>query len=228
MNVSFLLNRQNVVLEPSIYYKLCELTPIVMVYPQPNETKKRISFGNKYGGGVAAAHKENSWKINMRSRDPNKENDRKVLSLLNKISSTNYKKILAEIKKIELNVGIIDLIFKKIVAEPFYINLYINLCNDLDINDILNEKWEEEFKIHKHKNLTKFMSKLYLNGVVNDIKPLFEILTKDLNEENLEILVLFIKEIGKDREEFADNIKYLVSIKDTFKPRFKFMIMDIM
>lgn len=191
----------------------------ISIYEIYNDKKKPLIVSNLT---KPLAKVENAWKTIDHTEKT------KIVGMLNKINENNYDKLLESFKETEYKSDdIIDMIFRKAVSEPFYGHIYARLCDDLDLKELINSKCLEQFKKHKHKNLSNFVSQLYKRNIIGDLQIFVDIITEELDEKNLEILVEIIKTVGSSNEEFTEIIKYLKSIKDDFKSRHRFMIMDL-
>jgi len=155
---------------------------------------------------------------------------KKIMSILNKLTEKNYIKMVEETNTFNYtDPKIVEIMFKKIIEEPFFSDLYAKFCRDLiHLQPIIKEISTNEFSNNKHKNLCKFISELYKLGVIDSLDSFVEVLTNDLNEFNLEILCKIILTTGVKDPQFKDIIINLDSIKNTYSSRFRFMIMDVM
>lgn len=169
---------------------------------------------------------QNDWKNNMIKIPIDIKH---ITSILNKLTNENYNKLLEETKTFNYsNPEIISKIFKKILEEPFFSKIYAKFCNDLpEIHELLTDLYIKEFEENNHKNLVIFIGELYNIKLITDLTEIINILITDLTENNLEILCTLIKTVGVNKFIFKDVLNNLDNIKNKFKPRFKFMIMDI-
>jgi hypothetical protein len=153
-----------------------------------------------------------------------------ITSVLNKITIENYDKMLAETLTFNYsNPDVVMKLFKKVLGEPFFSGIYAKLCKDLvDLHPLIKELCIQEFTAKKHKNLAVFIGELYKVGLVDNLSSFIDVLMEDLNDLNLEILCTLMKTIGINSECFAQIMKYLRTVLNTYKPRFRFMIMDIL
>lgn len=154
---------------------------------------------------------------------------KRITGILNKISDDNYDKMVKEAKTFDhADKEVVTVIFKKILAEPFFSDIYAKLCKDLDdLHEIINERCIIEFNKSKHKNLGKFIGELYKIGILKDLNSFLCVLMEEINEEKLETLCKIIETIGTKNRIFVDILKKLDSIKTNFSPRYKYMILDI-
>jgi hypothetical protein len=154
---------------------------------------------------------------------------KRITAILNKISDENFEKMVEEAKTFNhADPEVVTVIFKKILAEPFFSDVYAKFCNDLeDLHDIINERCIIEFNKTKHKNLGKFIGELYKLDLLDDFDSFIDALLDDINEPKLETLCKIITTIGIKDPLFTDIIKKLDSIKSKFGSRHKFMILDI-
>lgn len=152
-----------------------------------------------------------------------------ITSILNKITDDNFDKMVEESKTFNYaDPEVVTVIFKKILAEPFFSNIYAKLCNSLeDLHEIINERCIIEFNKTKHKNLGKFIGELYKLDLLNDLNSFINSLLDDIDEPKLETLCKIITTIGIKNEIFVDIIANLDINKAKFGPRHRFMIMDI-
>lgn len=154
---------------------------------------------------------------------------KRITGILNKISDDNYDKMIAEAKTFNYaSPEVVGIIFKKIMAEPFFSDLYAQLCKSLEnLREVINEKCLIEFNKNKHKNLGKFIGELYKLGILDDINSFVDTLLDNMGEQELETLCKIITTIGAKNKMFSEIIKYLDTIKSNFSARYKFMIMDL-
>ena len=84
--------------------------------------------------------------------------------LLNKLSEKNYDKILESIKSLNyMDPQVVQLIFKKILMEPFYTPIYVKLCKDIELlQNIIREQCIIEFNKNKNKNNNIYKNNLEL------------------------------------------------------------------
>lgn len=155
-------------------------------------------------------------------------NIKRITGILNKISENNYDKMIEETKTFNYaGPEVVTVIFKKILTEPFFSDVYAKFCNSLvDLHDIINERCIIEFKT-KHKNLGKFIGELYKLGLLSDLNSFMDILLDDTNEVKLETLCKIITTIGIKNPIFKKIIEELIYIGSKFSPRHRFMILDI-
>jgi len=154
---------------------------------------------------------------------------KRITAILNKISDENFDKLVEETKTFNYaDPEVFAVIFKKIVAEPFFSDIYAKFCNSLeDLHEIINERCIIEFNKTKHKNLGKFIGELYKLNLLDDLDSFLDSLIEDIDEPKLETLCKIITTIGIKNEIFVNIIANLDSIKIKFGPRHKFMILDI-
>lgn len=110
---------------------------------------------------------KNAWKP-----DPKNENDvKKIKGILNKLAKDNYENTLDELCKINYNNDIvIDIIYEKAVNEPFYSELYAEMCKDLvDIQGSISNKCRNQFNLKRNKNISTFIAYLYKHFVISNI-----------------------------------------------------------
>ena len=154
---------------------------------------------------------------------------KRITVILNKISDDNYDKMVEEAKTFNhIDPEVVTVIFKKILAEPFFSDVYAKFCNSLeDMHEIINERCIIEFNKTKHKNLGKFIGELYKLDILEDLDSFLDALMDDIDEAKLETLCKIINTIGVKNEIFKDIIAELDLIKSKFGSRHKFMILDI-
>lgn len=154
---------------------------------------------------------------------------KRITAILNKITDDNYDKMVEEAKTFNYaDPEVVTVIFKKILAEPFFSETYANFCNSLEnLHDIINERCIIEFNKTKHKNLGIFIGELYKLNLLNDLDSFLKVLLDDIDEAKLETLCKIIITIGIKNKKFVNIIAKLDSIKAKFGSRHKFMIMDI-
>jgi hypothetical protein len=154
---------------------------------------------------------------------------KRIKGILNKLTEDNYERMIEETKTFNYrDPEVITFIFKKIIDEPFFSDLYAKFCNSLeDIHDIINERCIIEFNKMKHKNLGKFIGELYKIGLITDINSFITVLMEDIDNIKLEILCKIITTIGPKDVIFNDVLTNLDSMKNNFSSRFKFMILDL-
>ena len=161
--------------------------------------------------------------------DNNPPDVKRLLSILNRLSEENYDKLVVETKTFNYSdPEVMKVMFNKIIAEPFYSELYAKFCKDLvHLHSILNEFCIVEFDKNKHKNLSIFIGELYKANVLLNISIFVDTLKNDLSEVNLEILCKLICTIGSKNIMFKDLISYLNSIKINYSKRYQWIIMDV-
>jgi hypothetical protein len=154
---------------------------------------------------------------------------KRITAILNKISDENFDKLVEEAKTFNhADPEIVTIIFKKILAEPFFSDIYARFCNSLeDLHDIINERCIIEFNKTKHRNLGKFIGELYKLNLLNDLNSFLDALLDNIDEPKLETLCKIITTIGIKNEIFTDIIAELNLIKSNFSSRHKFIILDI-
>jgi hypothetical protein len=154
---------------------------------------------------------------------------KRITAILNKISDENFDKMVEETKTFNYaDPEVVTVIFRKILAEPFFSDVYAKFCDSLeDLHDIINERCIIEFNKTKHKNLGKFIGELYKLDLLDDLDSFIDALLDDIDEAKLETLCKIITTIGVKNELFVDIIADLNSNKSKFSSRHKFMIMDI-
>lgn len=171
---------------------------------------------------------ENAWKV-----DKDDVSDGKIIKgILNKLSVENYNIMIKQVVSINYtSPNVVDEIFNKAVTEPYFSDMYARFCMDLvDLHDLIREMCEEQFRKKKHKNLCKFIGELYKLKIITELTQFTDVLYSDIdtNHENLEILCKLITTVGVDNEQFEEILIQLDETKEFFKPRFKFMIMDVL
>lgn len=154
---------------------------------------------------------------------------KRITSILNKLNAENYDKLLCEAKSFNYSAPeVVSVVFKKALAEPFFSDLYARFCWDLvELHTFILELCADEFTKNKHKNLGKFIGELFKFHLVADLNLFVDVLLDDLSETNLEILCKIITTINVKDVMFTDIILHLDSLKNDFKPRYKFMIIDL-
>lgn len=154
---------------------------------------------------------------------------KRIIGILNKISDENYDKMVEEAKTFNhSDPEVVTVIFKKILAEPFFSDIYARFCNSLeDLHEIINERCIIEFNKTKHKNLGKFIGELYKLDLLDDLDSFLDALLDNIDEPKLETLCKIITTIGIKNDIFTKIIRNLDLIKTKFGSRHKFMILDI-
>lgn len=178
---------------------------------------------------------ENSWLKNVKNEN---ENVKRIKGILNKLNETNYEKLVSEIRPLSDNCEkeIVDLLVTKSMLEPGYVEYYVRMCKDLNLNDKVNDIIMNKFQTKKHINLVKFIYLLYSYDIIKDINVYIlntfkEIqMSKDI-DINLNILIAFYKELND--VEFLKN--YFIKIEEILEsdgslkisPRVKFLFKDV-
>jgi len=154
---------------------------------------------------------------------------KRITAILNKISEENYDKMIEETKTFNYaDPEVVTVIFKKILDEPFFSDVYAKFCNSLeDLHEIINERCIIEFNKTKHKNLGKFIGELYKLNLLNDLDSFIDTLLDNIDECKLETLCKIITTIGIKNIIFKEIIKELNLVKIKFSSRYKFMILDL-
>lgn len=162
---------------------------------------------------------------------------KKINGLLNKLSPKNEEKIIQDIRNLNYtSEKIVEIIFKKAVAEPFYAELYAKMCSRLSkIRPLIQKMCIDEFQKNKHKNLCKFIGELYKRKIIISIHGILDTLTVNESEstaqtdieKNVEILYNIMLVVGTKRGVFDKSFEFLESISPTMTPRFKYMILDL-
>ncbi len=154
---------------------------------------------------------------------------KRITGILNKISDENFDKMVEEAKTFNhADPEVVTVIFKKILAEPFFSDVYAKFCNSLkDLHKIVNERCIVEFNKTKHKNLGKFIGELYKLDLLDDLDSFIDALLDNINEHKLETLCKIITTIGVKDPMFTEIIADLNEMKTNFGPRHRFMILDI-
>jgi hypothetical protein len=152
-------------------------------------------------------------------------------------TTENNERLLHEIKKLNYTDPVVfSIMFKKILIEPKFSKMYAQLCEKLtDLHLIIKDKCIYEFNKNKHKNLARFIGELYgyklieLNDFVMELHS--DIMNADTTvgekEKSLEILHEIFLTVGIKNIRYNHIIVELFKIKDTFKPRFRFKILDL-
>jgi len=176
--------------------------------------------------------------------------------LLNKITNSNYNEIYNELKQINIYnktfyPSIANRLFQKILNEHEYINIYVQLCIDLNFNNqfidellilsnsffnkfcINNENADDTFIKKQNINNIIFVSTLFTNNLINPaiiFKKIIPDLLNNVNDNNIEILcnlLDFLKKINKyDLYEYYFKINK-VKNHPYLTMRIKFMIEDL-
>lgn len=151
---------------------------------------------------------------------------KRITGILNKISEDNYDKMVSEALTFNYaDPEVVGVIFKKIINEPFYSNIYAKFCKSLvELHSIINERCIIEFNKTKHKNLGKFIGELYLLKLINNLDIYIDELMNNIDEQKLETLCKIISTVGINH--FKELSIKLDSIKTNFSNRYRFMIMD--
>ena len=154
---------------------------------------------------------------------------KRITAILNKISDENYDKMIEEAKTFNhADPEVVTVIFKKILEEPFFSDVYARFCNSLvDLHEIINERCIIEFNKTKHKNLGKFIGELYKLNLLDDLNSFLDVLLDEIDPHKLETLCKIITTIGIKDEIFKEIILELNLIKTNFGSRYRFMIQDI-
>jgi hypothetical protein len=164
-----------------------------------------------------------------------KPNTKKIKSLLNKVSYKNEEHIVNQMKNLNYtSPEVVEMIFQKAVAEPFFGELYASMCSKLiKLKPLIRNMCNEQFEKNKHKDLCNFIGELYkkkiilsIHGILDTLTSLVELEEKNI-EKNIEILCNLIIVVGPTRDVFDNSFKFLENKKDTMKMRYKFMIMDV-
>jgi len=186
-----------------------------------DKTTKTWIRGTNFNSQVKRT--ENTW-INKTPPDV-----KRMTAILNKLSEDNYDKLVEETKTFNYtDPEVVSIIFKKTLAEPFFSEIYARFCKSLvNLHDLIRELCIIEFSKNKHKDLGKFIGELYKLDLIMDLNSFINVLLKDINDSNLEILCKIITTIGSSNPMFEEIIGYLNEIKNIFSSRHKFMIMDI-
>lgn len=154
---------------------------------------------------------------------------KRMTLILNKLTSDTYDKYLEESKTFNYaDPGVVSIIFRKTLAEPFYSELYAKFCKDLiGLHDLMRDLCLDEFTKNKHKNLAQFIGELYKLDLVDDLNIFIEVLLEDIGDNNLEILCKIIATIGPKNPIFKEILEHLDDIKGQFSNRYRFMILDV-
>lgn len=181
----------------------------------------------------------NTWRITYREQPPNpiifsslNADVKRVRSILNKICENNYNELIKETKTFNYaSPEVVTAIFDKIMTEPFFSDIYARFCKDLEkLHDIVDTWYISEFNKTKHKNLGKFVGELFKLGII-DLTNCLDILMTGIRDNHtepyIETLKCIIMTVSAKHVIFIDVISELDEIKNTFTPRYKFMIMDL-
>ncbi len=154
---------------------------------------------------------------------------KRITGILNKLSEENCDKMIQEAKTFNhTDPEVISFIFKKILTEPFFSDLYAKFCESLEtLHDLINEYCIIEFKKTNNKNLGKFIGELYKLKLITNLDIFLKVLTDDINESKFETLCKMIMTVGATDKIFKKSIEYLDSIRMQFSPRYRFMILNI-
>jgi hypothetical protein len=188
--------------------KKCQIPSIIITSPIASKKKTLVSS-------------ENSW---AKSLSMDQGNNKIVISILNKLTESNYDKLVSEISGVPYKeTKIVEILFNKAVAEPGFIHLYTRFCQDLDLNSLINDICVSQFKLKKHPNLIKFICSLNKIGIIKDLRVFIDVLLEDLSDTNIELLIVILKINGSNGyTDIVDILKGMV-----LKPRLKFMLMDV-
>jgi len=154
---------------------------------------------------------------------------KRITGILNKISDDNYDKMVEEAKTFNYaDPEVVTVIFKKILSDPFFSDVYAKLCNSLEnLHEIINERCIIEFNKTKHKNLGKFIGELFKLNLLDDLDSFITVLLDDIDEAKLETLCKIITTVGVKEERFKDVITELNIVQIKFDQRHKWMILDL-
>ena len=192
---------------------------------------------------------ENAWKPELDTNGKLKvsPDNKKIKGLLNKLARENHKKIIEETLKLNYSdPEIIEIIFKKVINEPFLSDIYFVYLENLpNIHHALIYMCEYSFKNTRHKNVCNLIYMLCEKQLIKSLDPYFKILMTYLDtdqnqgpnqgprgsqedkDKDVEILCEFLK-IVKYEKKYNYIYDYIKSIKDVQKvTRFKFLIMNI-
>lgn len=203
----------------------------LMPYEIFNKKKKRVVVVQEV---YVLKTSENGWKPRSKVVD---EDDHipKIRGLINKVNTANIERIIEQVKLLKYDdPKVIDIIFSRIINEPYLFKVYADFCSSLFDMHIFAELCLASFLTKKHKNLCQFIMHLYATGFIQDIMPIIAMLLGDTSETNIEILceliTFFVKE---DRYKevlwpFESAIAVLASLRDTCGARIRFKINPIL
>lgn len=196
----------------------CKIMPDEIVKIQPKITLTIIKTTLSW----RPPRKENQW-ANI------KVDVKRITSILNKLTDSNYDKFVEETKTFNYADSlVVKFLFKKILSEPFFSEIYANFCFDLELlHPILRETCLEEFTNNRNKNIGQFIAELYKLGLITNISDYISILLADLTEQNLEVLWKIIMTAGPKDPIFESVILFLKSIMPSYSKRYQFIIMDL-
>lgn len=169
---------------------------------------------------------ENAWKVDILDDSEIK----KIRAILNKLSLENFDIMVNDTLLLNYTAPIVvDEIFNKAICEPFYSDMYARFCMSLvKLHFLIKDMCKEQFIKKKHKNLCKFIGELYKLKIITELDIFIDVLYENLDDQNLEILCELITTVGVKNKIFEDILIQLEETKDFFKPRYKFMIMDVL
>jgi len=200
--------------------------PLEMEHEQRRNQEINNRIGRRWIRGIQQAHVQTEIlkrTTNMWNNQP--PDIKRITGILNKLNSENYD----EAKTFNYSAPeVVSVIFKKAVAEPFFSDLYAKFCYDLnELHTFIFELCADEFAKNRHKNLGKFIGELFKLQLISDLNIFVDVLLNDLIETNLEILCKIMITINIKDPMFTDIVLHLDSLKHDFKPRYKFMIQDL-
>jgi len=136
---------------------------------------------------------------------------KRMTGILNKLTAANYDKMVEDTKTFNYSSPeVVSIIFKKIILEPYFSEIYSKFCKKLiGLHQLINDLCIDEFKKNKHKNLVQFIGELYKLDLINDLNSFINVFTEDITEENLEMLSKLISTIGPANPIFIELIQYL-------------------
>lgn len=208
-------------------------------------TNKKTKHNDRWEKGVKLSKNElhtepikrieNAWKPSIVVEKPD---IKRITGILNKLSVNNKDNLLKETQSIAYtDPEVVSIIFKKAVSEPFYSQLYAQFCYGLTkLHEFIKIMCVDEFNKLKNKNLCKFIGELYKLNLISDLESFVNVLkcdlskdtvAKELKEKNIEILCELIITVNPQHDEFSSIINELYISKNTYSPKYKFMIMDV-
>lgn len=209
-------------------------------FPELKTIEAKVARKNCRDGRDGRDGREgNSWRITYVEQPPNPiifsslgADVKRVRSILNKICENNYAELIKETKTFNYaSPEVVTAIFDKIMTEPFFSDIYARFCKDLEkLHDIVDVWYIAEFNKTKHKNLGKFVGELFKLGIIdltNCLDTLMTGIRDDHTESYIETFKCIVMTVGAKHTIFTIAIEELDEMKNTFTPRYKFMVMDL-
>ncbi|WAR14231.1 IF4G1-like protein [Mya arenaria] len=167
---------------------------------------------------------------------------KKTLSILNKLTLHKFQVLVSRMKTLKIDTkdklkGVVDLVFEKAICEPYFSEVYANMCKCLS-KDSRTEKANEEVKA-KHRSLgnVRFMGELFKLKIIsqNIMHDCVFKLLRAKDPESLASVCRLLTTIGKELDtvknkprmdqHFQQMAKLANDKKNT--ARVRFMIEDV-